>query len=55
MQMPSQLFNHIITNCHDHVWVWVQKKTKAKDPSITKLTIAGLESEQTLAKIVSKP
>jgi hypothetical protein len=54
MQMPSQLFNHIITNCHDHVWVWVQKKTKAKDPSITKLTIVGLESEQILAKIVSK-
>lgn len=52
--MFNQLFNRIITNCHDHGWVWVQKKTKARNPSITKLIIVGLEFEQTLAKIVSK-
>jgi len=42
MQMPNQLFNHIITNCHDHVWVWIQKKTKAQNPFITKLIIVSL-------------
>jgi hypothetical protein len=54
MQMPNQVFTHIITNCHDHGWVWVQKETKAMNPSITKLKIANIEFKQTLAKIVSK-